>query len=173
MLTKMRNILHSFVTFLKQSKRTVLLIMIVAITSVAISTTVSILVNENSNLTVPSLGTVRTIGVEVYWDPNKENKTEVIDWSEIWLGSSKDVTIYIRSISNYEVTLELKVTDWNPDVVSDYMTLSWDYNGAPLSPNEMIEVTLSLSISNSPSFVQYLVDEKVENFNLDIHIIAS
>ena len=173
MLPKLRNLVHSFVTFMKQSKRTVLLIIIVAITSVTISTTVAILLSKNSNLTVPSLGTVRTIGVEVYWDSAKENKTDVIDWSEIWLGSSKNATIYIQSISNYDVTLELKLTDWNPEIVSEYMELTWDYNGETLSPNEVIEVTLTLSITNSPTFVQYLVDERVENFNLDIHIVAS
>ena len=169
----MRARFRSFIAFLNCSKKILLLIMIVAIASVAVTTTVSILLSKTANFSIPSLGNIKTIGVEVYWDQNRENKTETIDWDEIWLGSSKNVTVYIRSISNYEVTINLNATDWNPANVSEYMTLSWDYNGTPLNPGEIIQVTLTLSISYSPSFVSYLIAEDVKNFNVDIHIIAS
>jgi len=169
----MRTRFHSFIAFLNCSKKTLLLIMIVAIASVAVTTTISILLSKTTNFSIPSLGTVKTIGVEVYGDPNRENKTVTIDWDEIWLGSSKNVTLYIRSISNYKVTLNLNATDWVPANVSEYMTLSWDYNGTPLNPGEIIQVTLTLSISYSPSFVSYLIADDVQNFNFDIHIIAS
>lgn len=169
----MRTIFRDFIAFLNRSKRTLLLIIIVALISVAVTTTTAILLSRTTNFTVPSLGTVKTIGVEAYWDQNRENKTETIDWDEIWLGSSKNVTIYIRSISNYKVTLKLNATDWNPANVSEYTNLSWDYNGTPLNPGETIQVTLTLSIPSYPSFVRYLIDEKVQNFSFDIHIVAS
>ena len=63
--------------------------------------------------------------------------------------------------------------DWNPANVSEYTKLSWDYNGTILNPGETIHVTLTLSIPNSQSFVNYLIDEKVQNFSFDIHIVAS
>ncbi len=91
----------------------------------------------------------------------------------MWVGASKNVTFYIRSTSNYKTTLKLNVTDWNPADVSDYMNLLWDYNGEKLDPGETIQVTLTLSIPSSPSFVRYLIDEKVQNFSFDIHIVAS
>jgi len=147
--------------------------MLVAIASVAVTTTIAILLSKTSNLTVPSLGTVKTIGVEVYWDQNRENKTGTIDWDEVWLGSSKNVTLYIQSVSNYKITINLNVTDWNPANISEYMTLSWDYNGTLFNPGETIQVTLTLSIPSSQSFVRYLIDEKVQNFSFDIHIVAS
>jgi len=173
MLTKMRTRFRSFIAFLNCSKKTLLLIMIVAIASVAVTTTISILLSKTTNLTLPSLGNVKTIGVEVYWDQNRENKTETINWDEIWLGSSKNVTVYIRSTSNYKVTINLNATDWNPDNLSEYMNLSWDYNGTPLNPGEIIQVTLTLSVTYSPSFVSYLIAEDVQNFNFDIHIVAA
>ena len=169
----MRDRFRSFIAFLNSSKKISLLIMIVAIASVAVTTTVSILLSKTSNLTVPSLGNIKTIGVEVYWDQNRENKTETINWDEIWLGTSKNVTVYIRSTSNYKVTINLNATDWVPDNLSEYMNLSWDYNGTSLNPGEVIPVTLTLSVSYSQSFVSYLIAEDVQNFNFDIHIIAS
>lgn len=169
----MRDRFRSFIAFLNSSKKTLLLIVIVAIASVAITSAVSILLSKTSNLTVPSLGNIKTIGVEVYWDQNGENKTETINWDEIWLGTSKNVTVYVRSTSNYKITINLNATDWVPDNLSDYMNLSWDYNGTLLSPGEVIPVTITLSVSYSQSFVSYLIAEDVQNFNFDIHIVAS
>jgi len=169
----MRTRFRSFIAFLKCSKKTLLLIMIIAIASVAVTTTISILLSKTTNLTVPSLGTVKTIGVETYWDQNRENKTEEINWDEIWVGSSKNLTLYIQSVSNYKITINLNVTDWNPANISEYMTLSWDYNETLFNPGETIQVTLTLSIPSSQSFVRYLIDEKVQNFSFDIHIVAS
>lgn len=169
----MRTIFRDLIAFLNCSKKILLLIVIVAIVSVTVSTTIAVMLSKTSNLTVPSLGTVKTIGVETYWDQNRENKTEEINWDEMWVGASKNVTFYIRSTSNYKTTLKLNVTDWNPADVSDYMNLLWDYNGEKLDPGETIQVTLTLSIPSSPSFVRYLIDEKVQNFSFDIHIVAS
>lgn len=169
----MKDIFRVFKTFLNRSKKTLFLILIVALASVALTTTISIMLSKTSNFTLPSLGTVKTIGVEVYWDQNLENKTETINWDEVWVGSSKNVTVYIRSISNYQIILNLNATDWNPTDVSDYMNLSWDYNGTLLNPGETIPVMLTLSIPSSYSFVNYLIDNDVQNFNVDIHIIAA
>lgn len=169
----MKDIFRVFKTFLNRSKKTLFLILIVALASVALTTTISIMLSKTSNFTLPSLGTVKTIGVEVYGDQNLENKTETINWDEVWVGSSKNVTVYIRSISNYQIILNLNATDWNPADVSDYMNLSWDYNGTLLNPGETIPVMLTLSIPSSYSFVNYLIDNDVQNFNVDIHIIAA
>lgn len=169
----MKDIFRVFKTFLNRSKKTLFLILIVVLASVALTTTISIMLSKTSNFTLPSLGTVKTIGVEVYWDQNLENKTETINWDEVWVGSSKNVTVYIRSISNYQIILNLNATDWNPTDVSDYMNLSWDYNGTLLNPGETIPVMLTLSIPSSYSFVNYLIDNDVQNFNVDIHIIAA
>ena len=169
----MKDIFRVFKTFLNRSKKTLFLILIVVLASVALTTTISIMLSKTSNFTLPSLGTVKTIGVEVYWDQNLENKTETINWDEVWVGSSKNVTVYIRSISNYQIILNLNATDWNPTDVSDYMNLSWDYNGTLLNPGETIPVMLTLSIPSSYSFVNYLIDNDVQNFNVDVHIIAA
>lgn len=120
--------------FSNRSKRTLLLVMIVAIASVTVSTTVAVLLSNRDNLTVPSFGTIKTIGVETYWDPNRENKAELINWDEMLVGTSKDITVYIRSVSDQKVTLDLEATDWNPTKLADYTALSWDYNGASLDP---------------------------------------
>jgi hypothetical protein len=169
----MKTQFQSLIAFLNRSKKTLLLIIIVATASVAVSSLISIMLSKVDNLTIPTLGNIKTIGVEAYWDPNLENKTEVLDWGILSVGLSRNVTFYVRSISNYKITLNLNVTDWMPANISDYMTLSWDYNGTHLNPGEIIPVTLTLSTSYSDSFIFYLIDNDVQSFSLDIHIIAS
>jgi hypothetical protein len=169
----MKTQFQSLIAFLNRSKKTLLLIIIVATASVAVSSLISIMLSKVDNLTIPTLGNIKTIGVEAYWDPNLENKTEVLDWGILSVGLSRNVTLYVRSISNYKITLNLNVTDWMPANISDYMTLSWDYNGTHLNPGEIIPVTLTLSTSYSDSFIFYLIDNDVQSFSLDIHIIAS
>jgi len=172
MLENMMNRFHSFIAFFRSSKKTILLMLIVALLSIAVTTTISIMLSNIHNLTIPSLGNIKTIGVEAYWDPNCENKTETIDWGIMWPGSSKNVTLYIRSVSNVKTTLHLSTSDLNPADISEYINLSWNYEGSRLNPDEVIQVTLFLSASIDDSFSYYLIDNKVKDFSIDIHIVA-
>ena len=69
------------------------------------------------------------------------------------------MTVYVRSISNYRVALNLEPTNWDPVLLSNYTSLTWDYNGMLLEPGDIIEVTLTLSIDYSPTLVKYLLTE--------------
>lgn len=182
-LKKIGTQLHSFFVGLKSSYKILVLVAVVAIISVASTTLVSILLSESdSEVYLPSLGTIKTIDVEIYRDPNGENKMQTLSWDQIKIEKldwdeikteTVNTTIYVKSVSNFRVTLNLKLTDWNPEAISDYMTISWDYNGTQLDPGEIIPVTMTLSASSSDDFVNYLVSNEVSRFDLVIHIVAS
>ncbi len=164
---------NSLFTFLLQHKKSLLLIVIVSTTTVLISSAISIWLSDFHNLTLPTIGTIKTIGVEAYWDPNCENKTETIDWNTLWPGTTKNVTLYIRSVSNVKTAIHLHTSNITPANVSEYLNLSWNYDGTPLNPSEVIQVTLFLSASDDKSFSRYLINNYVTYFNIDIHIVAS
>jgi hypothetical protein len=63
---KMRNRFHSFIAYLHSSKKTSLLIIIVFIAFIAITATISMLLNKIASLYVPSLGAIKTLGVKAY-----------------------------------------------------------------------------------------------------------
>jgi hypothetical protein len=168
-----KNAFDSFVKFLHSSKRTILLILITAVMTIVVNTVISIWLYRIVNVNIPSLGTIKTLGVEAYWDRNLENKTEIIDWGTIWPGSSKNATFYVRSISNVEATLYLHTANWNPANLSDHVTLSWNYNGTTVHPGEIIQVTLTLSAPSSHPFILYLITNDVKEFSFDIIIGAS
>jgi hypothetical protein len=166
------------------SKRTVVLVLAVIVITVILSAAFSILLSRFSNLRLPSLGTIMTEGVEAYWDENLTNKIstdEKIDWGTLKLGTSKNVTFYLLSISNIETILNLTEKDLlfydgngvamqPPSYILTYMNLSWNYNGSVVRPGDVIHVTVTLSAGHSPDFVTYLIDNDVRRFTLDIHI---
>jgi len=151
-------------------KKTLLLIAATAATTILISTLIAIWLTKTTTINVPSLGTIITLGVEAYWDQNLTNKTQTINWGTIYLGSTQNATLYIRSISNIETTLNLNTTNWNPTNLSNYMNLTWNYNGTTIHPNQVIQVTLTLSAPPSISFIQYLITNDIKQFNFDIII---
>ena len=156
----------------RPSKKTVLIGLTVAAITLLLSSGLSIWLSKTTDLEIPSIGTVKTIGVEAYWDENLENKTEEINWDIIWVGTSKNVTLYLRSVSNVETVLKLNTRNWNPTNISKYMNLSWDYNGTPINHGEVIRVTIILSALPSVHFKEYIISYNVKEFSFDIIIQA-
>ena len=86
---------------------------------------------------------------------------------------SSNLTLYIKSTSNFIVTVNLTLTDWDPQNISDYISITWDYNGTLLNPGDVIPVTLTLTVPSSEDFINYLVTNEVRTFSVVVHLIAS
>lgn len=180
----MKNNIASFLKSLRSSKKTILLIVIVSAATLIISSIIAIWLSYLTNINIPTIGTIRTQGVEAYWDSNLTNKTKTYDWGTTWPGTSKNITLYLRSLSNFETTLSLTTGNWTflssnnsivagPSSATPYMNLTWDYNNTKVRPSEAIRVSLTLSISRSADFVDFLVANDVRKFSVDILIRAS
>jgi len=116
-------------------------------------------------VTLPNVGTVKAVGVGVYWDNSCSNPVTSINWGTVNPGSRKDVTVYIKNEGNAPETLSLEIQNWNPPAASTYMSLTWDYGGEVISVSGVAKVTLSLSVSNTI--------EGITNFSFDIVITGS
>lgn len=112
--------------------------------------------------TIGSGGTVKILGVGVYWDETSNNPVSFIDWGIIDPGSQQNVTVYVRNEGNVPMSVSLGTDNWDPADASSHITLSWDYSGQILEPDEITKVTLTLSISSSV--------QNVTNFHFDIMI---
>jgi len=120
---------------------------IVTILSIAFLSFHAILGQSYTRLSIGNQGTVKATGVGVYLDPSCNNATSLIDWGIIEPNSAKNITLYIRNEGNIAVTLLLSADNWAPLNASNYMTLSWDYAGQPIDPQDVVQITLTLSIS--------------------------
>lgn len=122
----------------------------------------SLLVRDTS---VPSTGTVKAIGVGVYWDSACSGRVDLIDWGLVEPGSVENVTVFIRNEGNAVVSLSMNTTNWNPSNASDFIALGWDYGGQVIDANGVVEVVLFLSVS--PSI------EGISSFSFDIVVVGS
>jgi hypothetical protein len=111
-----------------------------------------------------SIGTVKALGVGVYWDNGCSQAVSSIDWGLADPGSVKNVTIYIRNEGTAPITLSLQTSNWNPPNAANYISLSWNYNGQAINANQVIAVTPSLSVS--PNI------QGITSFSFDITISA-
>ncbi|MHA1711239.1 MAG: hypothetical protein ACTSUS_04135 [Candidatus Freyarchaeota archaeon] len=112
---------------------------------------------------VETISTERWIGI--YWDAACSSEVSSIEWGIIEPGSESNVTIYIRNEGEKNITLSLDAANWTPQDAASYITLSWSYNGQQISPGEVVQVTLILSVSPTVS--------GITNFNFDVIITAS
>jgi hypothetical protein len=172
----MEAVFNSIIMFLRRKKKTILLVLLVVLITLLLSTTITLLLNRFDNLHVPSIGTIRTIGVEVYGKEINltQDGKQYIDWGTIYLGTLTSRSFYVRSRSNMDTTLRLNATNWNPSGISDFLTLSWNYtDNTIVKPNQTIPVTITLSADSSQQFVEYLVRNNVREFSFDITIRSS
>lgn len=102
-----------------------------------------------SSVRIVGRGTVKAVGVGVFWDINCTNPVSFIDWGMVEPGSMNNVTVYVRNEGNVAASISLATENWNPSNAFDYLTLSWNYDGRQLNPLEVVQVTLTLTVSSS------------------------
>jgi len=118
-----------------------------------------------TNRTISNTGSVKAIGVGVYWDSNLTSPVSSINWGIIEPGSNVNKTVYIRNEGNTAARLSMATSNWSPSNASSFMALSWDYSGQTLNVDEVIQVKLTLSVSASI--------EGITDFSFDIVIVGS
>jgi len=97
--------------------------------------------------TIQSRGTVKTLGVGIYWDEACSLPVSFLDWGIVEPNAQRNMTFFVRNEGNVPGIVSLSAVNWDPPSASGYMTLSWDYLGKILEPGEVILVTLTLFIS--------------------------
>ncbi len=99
--------------------------------------------------TLHSTGIVKGIGVGIYWDSGCTSKVTSIDWGLAEPGTIQNKTVYIKNEGNANVTLTLQTSNWNPTNATTYISLGWTYNNQTILVNQVIQVTLRLTIASN------------------------
>ena len=116
--------------------------------------------------TISNVGTLKlSFGIGVYRDASFTSKMTSIDWGTLEPGATKSYSIYIRNEGSTALTLSMATSNWNPTTASNYMTLTWNYNGQTLNSNSYVYVTLTLTVSSSIT--------GISNFSFDINLVGS
>lgn len=105
--------------------------------------------------TVQGSGSIKGVGVGVYWDLQCTNATSSLDFGQLEPGSSKNLTLYLKNEGNAALTLSMASQNWNPANATDYMTLTWNREGQQINPNEVIDFLITLSVSENVQGISF------------------
>ncbi len=114
---------------------------------------------------ISGTGSIKAVGCKIYADEAMTKEISAVDWGVIPVGGTSDVTFFVKSTSTVPVTLTITKDNYNPASFATYSTLSWTYNNAPLQPNELRAIDLTLKVSQS------IVG--ITTFSFDMTITAS
>jgi hypothetical protein len=150
---------------IRHESKIVLATLILVGYALALSAWPQVMSTLQSNKTVSNTGSIKTAGVGVYSDSACTTKVTSINWGTIEAGSNASATVYIRNEGDAAATLSKTTSNWSPSTASTYITLNWNYAGATLNANDVVQVKFTLVVSSSIS--------GITSFSFDITITAT
>jgi hypothetical protein len=170
------------IDFFKKRKKTMLLIFSVIAITITLHILISLWLIYLNNTYFPSIGTIRTINIEVYGkDIKTQDSKKFIDWGMVYPGVLANRTFNVTSKSNIQAVLIIRATNWTfydssdqivevSDNKANYMSLTSSQNKTIITPNQTLELTLILNVTASREFINFLIEKNVRKFSFDIHI---
>ena len=131
----------------------------VLVASVLVASTFALLTIQKN---IRGTGSVKGVGLGVYWDSQCKNATSSIDFGLLEPGSYKDFTLYLKNEGNIVLTLNMPSKNWNPVEAANYLSLTWNREGQQVSPGQVISFVIRLSVSSNI--------QGISSFSLDITI---
>lgn len=107
-------------------------------------------------------GSVKGVGIGVYWNPECTNPTTSIEFGELEPGASKNFNLYLRNEGTSALNMSMSATNWNPANAADVMTLTWNREGQEVNPDQVVDLVITLSVSSDI--------QDISNFSMDIII---
>ncbi len=164
------NICCNYDVPLSNGKRKVNYVAVAALILVVYTLSLSMLTPAKSssvhnNSSISNAGSLKAVGVGVYWDASLMDRVSSIDWGVLEPGLSSNKTIYIQNDGNSSVRLTLITSNWNPSNADQFIALKWDYGGDSIAPNMMIKVTLELAVSANVS--------DITDFSFDVFVVGA
>lgn len=165
------------------SIKTVMIIIVVVVYTMVLTSLVVSVIDGNSPFKMPTIGNIITTGYEAHGgDINTTATNQTLDWGTIYIGASTNRSFTLKNKSNIITTPQLNATNWvfknqqgqqvDPPGVNN-ISVNWTLNNTPLNPNEEVNVTMTLTISFDPTFIDYIVNNNVTTFSFDIIIQPS
>lgn len=106
-----------------------------------------------------------TAEIGIYYNSGCTNPLTSLSWGILEPGESEDIVCYIKNEGNSALTLSMYPSGWDPTDAANYLTLSWNYNGASIDPGAWVQVTFTLYVDESI--------EGITTFSFDVNIVGT
>jgi len=98
---------------------------------------------------ISNVGTIRTIGFDIYSDAIMNTTLTQINWGMLSPGDLAGFTAYARNNGNIPILLTFNITGWNPAIAANYLTPSWNYTGTILQPGQSFTLQFTLAVKTT------------------------
>lgn len=150
--------------YLKEKKFLVRVVVLAAVLGLFIGATMTYAVMQWTRK-IPTVATLKLMGVGVYKDVNFTVPVSEIDWGIVEHGETKNFSAYIKNESNVPITLTMHTEDWIPANASSFISFSWDYSGSEILVDGSIPVTFVLNVDPTTA--------GIDSFSFTIVIVGS
>jgi len=105
---------------------------------------------SQTSKTLSSTGSIQiqtTVDVGVYLDSQCTTQLSSMTWGTLEPGANQNVVCYIKNEGNTAMTLSMYASNWSPSSAENYLTLNWNYDSSPIDPDEVVQITFTLTVS--------------------------
>ena len=111
---------------------------------------------------ISNIGRIKAIGVSIYWNQEATEECIFINWGDLNAGDRAYTTLYAKNHENTPFTMSLNSSNWQPPEAGQHLTISWDYTGHVVNPQEVVAFDLMLSVNTN------ITDVYMFSFDIDI-----
>jgi len=90
-------------------------------------------------------GNLKTVGVQAYSTLN-HTLLENIDWGNLTVGETKNLTAYIHNTGNHNATITVTTNNYTPSILMKYSTFSCPLNNTVLYVDQIEETVFTFHI---------------------------
>lgn len=151
-ITRLPHALHAiYVHTTKNRKRTIitLVVSVIFILNLFFFSIISGQLFVRTNMYSYGSIQIQTAGVTAYTDVSCTTIVTEVPWGSLAPGSSGTNIFYIKNEGTFSLALSLDTTNWNPTNAPNYIALNWDYDGQTIAPDQVIQIILTLSVSQN------------------------
>lgn len=130
----------------KKVKSTLALVLATAIILVSTPYAYGLISSQN---TMNTSGIIANANTGVYSDAAATQSMTSITWGSCYPGVSYQAVAYIKNLGTVSETLTIQTANWTPSSASTPITLSSDYSGQTLTPNQVLKVTFTLAVASN------------------------
>jgi hypothetical protein len=119
------------------------------------------------SIQIRNVGTINTIGFNLWADSARTTKLTSIDWGNFNPGDTHGVVGWAQNAGNTNFTLAYVVSNWNPASGASYLVFSWNYTGAVVHPNDVVPIEMTLKA------LLNVTNTGITNFSFDVNMTAT
>ena len=124
----------------------------------------------SSSQTVRTAGTLTTIqtsvNIGVYSDSACSQNASFVDWGSLKPGDTTTKTVWVKNAGTANATISMATNTWSPTNAGQSISLTWNQEGKVLAPNQVVQATLTLTVSPS-------ISSSITSFSFNIQITGT